>query len=74
MIKKIDLLKAAMEAEDWKKALSIASKFPRLGEYKSVIVRAHEAFTNARFYSQLGFDPNSLIQEGIQALQIRYPL
>ncbi len=73
-MKKIDLLKNAMSSQDWKKALSIASKFPRLGEHKNAIVRAHEALVNPRFYSQLGFNIDEVIQKGILALQERYPL
>lgn len=73
-MKKIDLLKNAMSSHDWKKALSIASKFPRLGEHKDEIIRAHEALVNPRFYSQLGFNIDEIIQNGIRALQERYPL
>lgn len=73
MLKKIDILKNAMISNDWGKALSVASKFPRLGEHKDAIIRAHEALVNPRFYSQLGFNIQSVIQEGIQALQERYP-
>ena len=73
-MKKIDILKNAMVSHEWEKALSVASRFPRLGEHKNAIVRAHEAIVNPRFYSQLGFNIQELIQEGIQALQERYPI
>jgi hypothetical protein len=72
LIKKIDLLRAAMETNDWKKALSIAAKFPRLGIYKERIIRGHEAYVNPRFYAQIGKDPRNLIDEGIEALKKRY--
>ena len=73
-MKKIDMLKNAMISLDWNKALSIASKFPRLGEHKNDIVRAHEALINPRFYAQLGFNLDEVLQKGIQALRERYPL
>jgi hypothetical protein len=72
-VKKIDLLRDAMSKNDWKRALSIAAKFPRLGEHKEQIIRGHEAYTNPRFYSQLGREPEHLIAEGIDALKERYP-
>ena len=65
-MKKIDILKNAMASNDWEKALSVASKFPRLGEHKNSIIRAHEAIVNPRFYSQLGF--KFLIVEVISSL------
>ena len=72
MIRKIDLLRDAMNAGEWKKALSIAAKFPRLGTQRTQILRGHEAYTNPRFYAQIGKDPEHLIAEGIAALKERY--
>src|SRR5438046_1449488 len=54
---KISQLKAAMRARNWELALRIAARFPRLGEHKAAIVRAHEAYSHGRFYEQLGQDP-----------------
>lgn len=71
-MKKIDILKAAMENNNWRLALSIASKFPRLGEFKSIIITAHEAFEHPDFYIQLKKDPEVLISAGIEALKKRY--
>jgi hypothetical protein len=72
MIRKIDLLMNAMDENDWGKALSIAAKFPRLGEHKNDIIRGHEAITMPRFYQQLGLDTDELISNGIEALKARY--
>jgi hypothetical protein len=72
LVKKIDLLRAAMDSNDWKKALSIAAKIPRLGAHKDPIIMGHEAYTNPRFYAQIGKDPDVLINEGISALKERY--
>ena len=72
MIKKIDQLRDAMNANDWKKALSIAAKFPRLGNHKIEIIRAHEAITRPRFYEQIGMNPDEIINTGISALLCFY--
>jgi hypothetical protein len=61
-----------MRAGKWEHALRIAARFPRLGADKVAIVRAHEAYTNPRFYLQLGLDPETLKQEGMRALIERY--
>ncbi|MCA1776057.1 MAG: hypothetical protein LC676_10740 [Loktanella sp.] len=71
---KLSKLKAAAAAGDWPLALRIAARFPQLGDHKEAIVRAHEAHANARFYRQLGKDPDALIAEGIDALKTRYDL
>lgn len=69
---KLDKLLEAMAAQDWRKALSIAAKFPRLGDHKDAIIRAHEAYEHPDFYQQLGHDISQLIQIGIDALNQRY--
>lgn len=71
-VRKIDKLKNAMNNSDWEKALAIAARFPRLGNHKARIIRAHEAITNPRFYAQLGKSPAKLINDGIDALKERY--
>ena len=72
--KKIDLLHNAMNAKDWKKAVSIAARFPRLGEAKEAIERAQMAYTNPRFLVQLGRDVDTCISNGITALLTFYPV
>jgi hypothetical protein len=69
---KIAQLRAAMAAHDWERALRLAARFPRLGAHKAAIVRAHEAYTNPRFYKQIGQDPEKLKAEGRRALIERY--
>jgi len=61
-----------MAAGDWPAALSLAAKFPRLGEHKTVITRARGAMTNPAFYRQIGHNPERLIAYGIAALKGRY--
>ena len=70
--KKIDTLLAYMRSDDWPRALRLASSFPRLGEHKAAIVRAHEVLAHPGFFAQLGFDETSLLGEGIAALRSRY--
>lgn len=70
--KKIDVLRAFMAAGDWRSALGLAAKFPRLGEHKTVITRAWEAVQRPEFYRAIGKDPEALIGEGVAALRERY--
>jgi hypothetical protein len=69
---KLSQLKAAMQAEDWQLALRIAARFPELGEHAAAIRRGHEAYTNPRFYLQLGKDLEKLKAAGRRALIERY--
>jgi len=71
-VKKIDLLRAAMAAVEWEKALSIAAKFPRLGEHEFAIRCGNEAAQRPEFQRQLGKDPQAIIDAGIAALKERY--
>ncbi len=70
--RKIDILITLMRTGDWPAALSLASRFPRLGPHGPVIKRAHEACCWPDFYRQLRKDPDRLIQTGIQALKEFY--
>ena len=70
--KKIDTLRALMAAGHWPQALSLAAKFPRLGEHAETISRAHGCAVNPGFYRQLGHDPQACIDAGIAALKARY--
>lgn len=69
---KITLLRAAMAAGNWKAALSIAAKFPRLGEHGPAITRAHNALLRPGFYRQIRQNPETLIEAGKAALIDRY--
>lgn len=72
MIKKIDVLRAHIAAQDWRKAVSLAAKFPRLGDEKEVITRAQTAFINPGFLRQIGKDPERCIEAGKAAIMRRY--
>lgn len=71
---KLSKLKAAAAAGDWRGALSIAARFPRLGAEGPDIKRAHEAMHHPHLYAQLGRDPDALVADGIAALRRRYNL
>ena len=69
---KLARIRKAMATGDWDKALSIASRFQRLGEHTDAIKRASDAINNPAFYEQLGYDIAKLKAEGIEALKERY--
>ena len=71
---KISQIRAAVAANDWRTALSIAAKFPQLGEHKKAIVTAHECLVHPGFYRQLGKDEAALIEAGKAAMCERYGL
>ncbi len=68
----LDILRQIMAAGDWPAALSLATKFPRLGEHKAAITRAHGAIMNPGFYREIGHNPESLIASGIAAFNGLY--
>lgn len=70
--RKLDAVVAAMRTENWREAIRLAAKFPRLGPQARAIMQAHEAYTRPDFQRQLGRDPQQLIEAGKAALQERY--
>ena len=68
---KISVLREHMTAGRWAEALSVAARFPDLGEHRAAITRAHGAITNPRFFSQIG-DCGAAIEAGKLALIARY--
>lgn len=69
---KLTKLRTAMAAGDWRRALSIAAKFPRLGAHEQAIRAGHEAMQRPEFQRQLGRDPGTIVAAGIAALRERY--
>lgn len=69
---KLSAVTTAMEANDWRRAIALAAKFPRLGAERNAILDAHLAYTNPRFAAQLGKDLDALKLAGIAALRARY--
>ncbi len=64
----IDLIKAGKDAE----ALSLAAKFPNLGEHRDAIIEGDSARKNPAFYRQIKKDPSKLYEDGVKALHQRY--
>lgn len=71
---KLSIVKRHMRAGEWQQAIRIAARFPRLGEQRDAILGAHGAYTNARFFVQIGKDIESMKDSGRQALLDRYGL
>ena len=66
MVRKSDMVRELVKKGQYQKALAIAKKFT-MGispEDHKLMVRAHECYTNARFYQELGMDANVAIAEG----------
>jgi hypothetical protein len=69
---KLGNLKAAAARNDWREAVAIAARFPRLGAIRNAVLDAHTAYTNPRFLAQLGRDPHACIEAGRSALIAAY--
>lgn len=71
MIKKSDIVKAAVQKQDWKKALQIAKDF-RIGvtqEQRNKMARAYECIVHPDFYRQIGVDIPEAIEQGKAAVK-----
>lgn len=69
---KIELLRAAMAADDWRLAVAIAARFPRLGPARDAVLAAREAYERPEFQRQIGRDPEEVIEAGKAALRGQY--
>lgn len=69
---KLSKVKAAYEAGNYQLALRLAAKFGDLGDQRDAIKSGHECYANAKFYRQLGKDPDALKRAGAAALALRY--
>ena len=71
---KLSQIKDALARGDTTTALRIAGGFPRLGEQKERITRAWGALTHPEFYRGLGYEPDTLVADGVAAIRERYGL
>ena len=71
---KLSIVKRHMGAGEWQAAIRIAARFPRLGEHRNAILDAHGAYTNPRFFAQIGKDIEALKASGQRALLDRFGL
>lgn len=69
---KIEQLREAAALGDWRGAIAIAARFPRLGPIRNAVLDAHTAYTNPRFLRQLGRCPDAAIAAGRSALVAAY--
>ena len=69
---KTSIIRAHMKAGEWRRAISVAARLPRLDRHRVPILDAQGAYTNERFYQQIGKDPEKLIAAGRVALIERF--
>lgn len=69
---KLETLKQEFLRGNFKKAISIASKFPRLGAEKDIIKLAQDCINNPSFYKQLGYNIEEVIDDAISAIDNKY--
>lgn len=74
MTTKIAQLRQAAAAGRWTEALRMAARFPRLGEERTAILRAWNAYLRPEFYRQLRQDPEVVVAADIAALRAKYEL
>lgn len=71
-ITKTESVKQFVLNEQWGEALSVASKFRRLGKYKNAITQAASARQNPRFYQQIGKDLDAIEASGKAGLVMMF--
>lgn len=74
MVKKSDMVREAVKAEDFKKALRIAKDF-RINitrEQRSIMTRAYECMVHPEFYLQIGTDISGAIAKGKEVVSCLY--
>ena len=74
MVKKTDIVKAAIKEGDFKKALKIAKDF-RINvtaEQRKAMARAYECIVHPDFYRQIGVDIMESINTGKQPLTLLF--
>lgn len=69
---KLQILKDAAALGDWRKAVAIAARFPKLDGIRAEVLDAHMAYTNPRFFGQLGRDIEAAKDAGAAALRRAY--
>lgn len=72
MVTKLQTLKDAAALGDWRKAIAIAARFPKLDNIRAEVLDAHMAYTNPRFFGQLGRDIEAAKVAGEFALRTHY--
>lgn len=68
----LELVRAAVAAEDWHRALRLAKELSGLGEDEAVLRRAWEALVRPEFLREVKKDPEVALAEGVATLRRRY--
>ena len=68
------IIRDFMQQGDWRNAIRHAARLPQIDKHRAQILDAQGAYTNARFYVQIGKDPAALIEAGKAALIARFPI
>jgi len=68
----VELVRAAVAAEDWHTALRIGKELSGLGEDEAILRRAWEALIRPGFLRQVKKDPEVALAEGVATLRRRY--
>lgn len=71
---KLSIVKRHMRAGEWQEAIRLAARFQRLDAHRNAVLDAHGAYTNPRFYVQIGRDLDALKEAGQRALLDRFGL
>ena len=73
-MKKTDMVKEAVLAGDWKKALRIAKGFHInvTAEQRDTMTRAYECMVHPDFYRQIGKDIPEAIAKGVSVVKSMY--
>jgi hypothetical protein len=69
---KTSIIVGHMASGDWRNAIRVASRLPRLDKHRCAILDAQGAYENPRFYTQIGKDAETLIEAGAAALCERF--
>jgi len=74
MVKKSDMVRAAVARGNWKEALRIAKDF-RInitGKQREEMSRAYECIVHPDFYRQIGTDITGAIAKGVETVKALY--
>jgi hypothetical protein len=69
---KVERVRAAVAAEDWRTALRLAKELSGLGEDDVLLSRAWEGLVRPDFLRQVNKDPEKAYEDGIAVLRRRF--
>jgi hypothetical protein len=69
---KTSIIRGHIAAGDWRNAIRVAARLPRLDKHREAVLDAQGAYTNPGFYAQIGKDAATLIEAGAAALRERF--